>query len=213
MPNVDALLTPRQLYGGAMTISLPDKFADVSGMRQIPDHQEVFVNQANDQSFMVDLLQYQSHVQGADAARFHFNEIAECNNAVDKSTVTEIVALAPDDIPGLDPLLEKWLLCGQQAVAKYKEEDKDGDAARNAVMIYLLLVRLPAFTTDIVVTFNDPVFISQTSSSMPHSTDTDQFLGERMQLPLFKLALRSLAINDYGLFGQDEADDDSSMQS
>ena len=107
------------------------------------------------------------------------------------------------------PAMEKWLLCGQQAVAKYKEEHNQGDAARNTVSIYMLLLRLPTYTTDIVLTFNDPEFISQHSSSMPQSpADAAEFAQKRLQLPLFKQALATFAIHDFGLFGQDPPEDD-----
>ena len=40
---------------------------------------------------------------------------------------------------------------GQQRVSKFKE------AARNEINIHMILYRLPQFTTDILITFNDPV--------------------------------------------------------
>lgn len=52
-------------------------------------------------------------------------------------------------------------LLGEQSVAKFNE----GDAARNAVRMYMGLVRLPAHGTDAVITFNCPTAISAESSS------------------------------------------------
>lgn len=40
-----------------------------STIREVPDNQEVFVHVANDQSIMVDILEYQSDVPDPDAAR------------------------------------------------------------------------------------------------------------------------------------------------
>ena len=37
----DDSLQQRELYGGAMSIALPQRFVDISDFRPIPDHQEV----------------------------------------------------------------------------------------------------------------------------------------------------------------------------
>ena len=65
-----------------------------------------------------------------------------------------------------------WLV-GQQRVSKFKE------SARNEINIHMVLYRLPQFTTDILITFNDPVnvrwgpsFSMLVSSSSPRFTDT-----------------------------------------
>lgn len=34
-------LRERELYGGAVTMGIPDAFMDVSDFRPVPDHQEV----------------------------------------------------------------------------------------------------------------------------------------------------------------------------
>lgn len=41
-----------------------------SEMREIPDNQEVFCHPTTDQSIMIDILEYQNHVQGEHAARY-----------------------------------------------------------------------------------------------------------------------------------------------
>ncbi len=47
----------RQLFGGTITIDLPDSFEDVSKFRQVPDNQEVFVSKHSDLSFIVEILE------------------------------------------------------------------------------------------------------------------------------------------------------------
>lgn len=39
--TVDDTLVPRPLYGGAAQLSFPQRFADISDFRPVPDHQEV----------------------------------------------------------------------------------------------------------------------------------------------------------------------------
>jgi hypothetical protein len=52
----------RELFGGAIRISVPPRFEDVSGVRQIPDNQEVFVCQESDQSIIIEILELAEEV-------------------------------------------------------------------------------------------------------------------------------------------------------
>ena len=45
------------LYGGALRVKLPNTFTNASEMRQIPDHQEVFVDTRTDSSWIVEILE------------------------------------------------------------------------------------------------------------------------------------------------------------
>lgn len=57
--------------------------------------------------------------------------------------------------------MPKYLLVGKQNVAKFNEVDE----ARNAVAIHMVLIRLVAQETDMVITLNSPFVISAGSSS------------------------------------------------
>ncbi|KAF9543014.1 hypothetical protein EC957_001373 [Mortierella hygrophila] len=52
-----ATVIQQELYGGAITINLPSKFGTISHVREVPDHQEVFVNVDEDQSVIVEILE------------------------------------------------------------------------------------------------------------------------------------------------------------
>ena len=47
-----------QLFGGAITCLFPAEFEDISSIRQVPDHQEVYVHRGFDSSFIVEVLEY-----------------------------------------------------------------------------------------------------------------------------------------------------------
>jgi hypothetical protein len=47
----------RALYGGAMSISLPTSFEDISVIRLVPDNQEVFVDRLSEDSIIVEVLE------------------------------------------------------------------------------------------------------------------------------------------------------------
>lgn len=150
----------RPLFGGALSAAIPSSAQDISELRQIPDNQEVFANSQTDQSIIIELLEYQSHVQGAEAVRYHFDDVAASNGAVESGSwkITGVEQLTQSELL-LQECSSAWLLSGAQLVSKFNEE------AKNTVNIYLCLFRLPQFTTDILVTFNDPVCINPLSSS------------------------------------------------
>ena len=57
------------LYGGAFSISIPSRFDDASTVRDIPNHQEVFVDGDTDQSIIIELNSV-TDLPGEDAIRY-----------------------------------------------------------------------------------------------------------------------------------------------
>ena len=72
-------------------MGVPRRFADVSGIRQVPDTQEVFVCQETDQSVIVEVLELSEEAYAAHAAQFHFNVLAEDNSSSQSSIETESI--------------------------------------------------------------------------------------------------------------------------
>ncbi|XP_042165611.1 ran guanine nucleotide release factor isoform X2 [Oncorhynchus tshawytscha] len=167
-----------------------------SELREIPDNQEVFAHDHNDQSIIVELLELQSHVQNGDAARYHFEDVAGSNKASAPGTseVRAVVALPKSDL-SLEECSSAFLLTGTQCVAKFNEE------AKNTVTIHLGLFRLPQFSTDVLVTFNDPLSISPGSSSAVGMGGEQQEDTEPWTLQDFQRLLQSLRLHDPGVFG------------
>ncbi|XP_063302116.1 ran guanine nucleotide release factor [Pelobates fuscus] len=147
-----------QLFGGAFSAVMPPTIQDVSDMREIPDNQEVFVHTSTDQSIIVELLEYQEGMTDSEAARYHFEDVASSNSAEGRS---EILSVEPFPMAqlSLTNCASAWLLTGLQQVSKFNEQ------ALNTVNIHLFLCRLPQYSTDLLVTFNDPVVIDPFSSS------------------------------------------------
>ncbi len=84
------------------------------------------------------------------------------------------------------------MLYGQQAIAKFNEQ------ARNLVNIYLAVVRLPDQDTEILISMNQPVVISQGSSSGQSVTAPAQ---PAVGVQVFEAIVSSFTIVDFGLFG------------
>lgn len=182
----------RPLFGGALSAVLPCNAKDISELREIPDNQEVFTHPHTDQSIIVELVEYQGQVEDQDAAKYHFEDIASSNKALESGAfeVKNLVPLSKSEV-SLSDCSTAWMLTGMQCVAKFNEE------ARNMVTLHLGLFRLPQFSTDILVTFNDPQRINPDSSSAT-SVETHR---EPWTVVDFQHFLQTLTLHNPELFG------------
>lgn len=182
----------RPLFGGALSAAIPFSATDISDLREIPDNQEVFAHPHTDQSLIVELVEYQGQVEDQDAAKYHFEDIASSNKALAAGAfeVTNVVPLSKSEV-SLSDCSTAWMLTGTQCVAKFNEE------ARNMVTLHLGLFRLPQFSTEILVTFNDPQRINPESSSAA-SLETHR---EPWTVLDFQRLLQTLTLHNPGLFG------------
>ncbi|XP_069555045.1 ran guanine nucleotide release factor [Brachyistius frenatus] len=180
------------LFGGALSAVIPLCATDVSELREIPDNQEVFAHAHTDQSLIVELVEYQGQVADQGAARYHFEDIAGSNKALEPGAfeVTSVVALAKSEL-ALSECSSAWVLTGTQCVSKFNED------ARNTVTLHLGLFRLPQFSTDVLITFNDPQNISPDSSSAS-AAGTHKVPWTVQD---FQHMMQTLTLNNPGLFG------------
>ncbi|XP_071751774.1 ran guanine nucleotide release factor [Centroberyx gerrardi] len=181
------------LFGGALSAIIPHSSKDISELREIPDNQEVFAHSHTDQSLIVELLEFQSQVEDQDAARYHFEDIAGSNKALDPGAleVTGVEPLPKSEL-ALSECSSAWMLTGTQCVSKFNEE------ARNKVALHLGLFRLPQFSTDVLITFNDPQSISPDSSSAAAAGTQSR---EPWTVQDFHRLLQSFTLHNPGLFG------------
>ncbi|XP_062400243.1 ran guanine nucleotide release factor-like [Sardina pilchardus] len=186
----------RPLFGGALSATIPPSAQDISELREIPDNQEVFAHRETDQSIIVELLDYQSHVENEDAAKYHFEDVAGSNKASEPGTceVRSVQAIPKAEL-SLQQCASAWLLTGGQLVSKFNEE------AKNTVNIHMCLFRLPQFSTDVLVTFNDPVIINPLSSSKGAGGEAGPAAAEPWTVQNFQCLLKSLQLLDPGVFG------------
>lgn len=185
----------RPLFGGALSATIPPGAQDISELREIPDNQEVFAHRDTDQSLIVELLDYQSHVDNEDAVKYHFEDVAGSNKASDPGTSeVQSIQSVPKAELALHQCSSAWLLTGAQLVSKFNEE------AKNTVNIHMCLFRLPQFSTDILVTFNDPVIINPLSSSKG-AGGVAGLAAQPWTVQDFSSVLKSLQLLDPGVFG------------
>mmetsp|Transcript_32571 Transcript_32571/g.95333 ORF Transcript_32571/g.95333 Transcript_32571/m.95333 type:complete len:188 (-) Transcript_32571:258-821(-) len=175
-----------ELYGGAMTCELPRSFVDASQMREVPDHQEVWVDTATDRSFIVEVLDRKTEVPDDQAITFFLEDLASFNDAKEAAVLISRRA-ADEETPGLPPDTVCLVGAGEQLVAKFAE------ASANRVKVHICAVRLVEQETDLLITLNDPVAIDPQSSSAVAPVAQ---AGEE----LFAQVLRSFRIVDWTLF-------------
>lgn len=164
------------LYGGALSTELPRSFTDASTFREVPDHQEVWVDTTSDRSVIIEILE-QKDVDDAQAIEFFLSDLAAFNEAID-SKVLHSRPVAPEEVPHLR--CRTFMGLGQQVVAKFRE-DKSGP-----VQIHCAVLHLPEVTTDILITLNDPQAEDEGSPATPEV--------------FFAQLLRSFRIIDWSLF-------------
>lgn len=166
----------KPLYGGAVQLRLPSGMIDASDLREIPDHQEVFISPLGDDSCaIVEIVDYQEDIGDAEAAQFYFGDLASQNEASDgagDSVIESVEALTAAQAPCLlsTPALasppssgiKAFLVRGKQRIAKFKESQ----AAKNDVFISMLVLRLPSVSSDVLISISCPTAISTSSSSV-----------------------------------------------
>ncbi|KAI0029825.1 Mog1p/PsbP-like protein [Vararia minispora EC-137] len=171
----------RDLFGGAITASLPTALIDASELRQIPDTQEVFLSPTSDISIILEVLSSVPPSILADAAKFHFDSLAHDNDAT-SSTIQSVTTL-PNDRGDSTP--SPTVLVGTQKVAKFNA------IAADDVYILLALYRVADKNVDLVLTMNVP-------TRGADATENERRLAEAKGV--FSAAVRSLSVVDYSLF-------------
>ncbi|XP_071110068.1 ran guanine nucleotide release factor-like [Haliotis cracherodii] len=187
---MDTTSNVRKLFGGCLSAVLPAGVKDVSELRELPDNQEVFVHPVTDQSLIIEILEFVEEPD-EEAIRTHFDDVADSNGAAsnEDNTLqhTEQVDKPQTRMSECDKI---YYILGQQKVSKFKESSK------NLINVHMGLFRLPQYTTDILVTFNDPVSIDPDSSShtaVPVS-------ASRWTEEEFHTLVKSLSIDDPDIF-------------
>nr|POE83647.1 putative ran guanine nucleotide release factor [Quercus suber] len=195
------LYSERPLYGGAISSTFPNRFQDVSNIRQVPDHQEVFVDPARDESLIFELLDLKHEVGDDGSAVWFLQDLAteqeaEGGMVIEQSGVIEAPGLCYRNIPAV-----VTTAVGQMAISKGRQ----GREAQNVVKVYLANLRLKEVGTDVLITAYEPLHINPLSESA-------SAVGAGLAVPatqagcmpmgdVFRLAVSSFKVNDWNLFG------------
>ncbi|CAN0923686.1 Probable ran guanine nucleotide release factor [Linum grandiflorum] len=191
----------RPLYGGAISSIFPPRFEDVSNVRQVPDHQEAFVDPARDESLVFEVLELKNEVGDNGSAAWFLQDLVteqdgEGFTLMEQSEVVEVPGLRYMNLP-----VTISTAVGQMAVSKGRQ----GREAQNIVKVYLANVRLKEVRTDMLITAYEPVLINPSSESASAvgaglATSAAQS-GVVPMADVFKCAVSSFKVYDWNLFG------------
>ncbi|RDW73797.1 hypothetical protein BP5796_07239 [Coleophoma crateriformis] len=191
------------LFGGAMIVDLPETFTDVSRIRQIPDHQEVFLDKDGYTSIMFDITERVgtagsgAAIDGA-AMTTHLEDIVDSEFDTVKvwSTSNTQFSKLPEGTPA-------YTLIATQTPpppARGGGDEAGSAAAPDFTAIVLNLIRLEDESTDILITINVPHIRGE-------YTEEEVNLQMGMQGKLIENAVEIAAriwetfkIKDWGLF-------------
>lgn len=197
---VEDACTEHPLFGGAISMTFPLRFQDLSNVREVPDHQEAFADPSRDESLIVELLDLKEDVVDEGSAEWFLQDLAREQNAegttvIEQSGVLEVPGLCYRSVPAV-----VTSAVGQMAISKGRQ----GREAQNIVRVYLANLRLKEVGTDVLIVAYEPVVINPLSESASTVgagvVSPAQQSGFMPMAEVFKLSVSSFKVNDWSLF-------------
>ncbi|PNY30031.1 Uncharacterized protein TCAP_00098 [Tolypocladium capitatum] len=187
------------LYGGVMVCDLPDKFADVSKLRQVPDNQEVWIDKDGFTSIIFDITERVGgpgsgpEIDGR-AMTTHLEDMV----GSDIDTV-KIWNTAETEFTRLESKPPAYTLIATQTPKVGQARDRTSTPDFTAIIMTLL--RLERNKTDILITINVPHIKGEYDEA-----EVDLELGKQGKLIGDAVGYsariwETLKIKDYGVFG------------
>ncbi|XP_021771516.1 probable ran guanine nucleotide release factor [Chenopodium quinoa] len=194
---VETACTEHPLFGGAISMTFPARFQDLSNVREVPDHQEAFADPSRDESLIVELLELKQEVADEGSAVWFLQDLAREQDAeggmlIEQSGVLEVPGLCYRSTPAV-----VTSAVGQMAISKGRQ----GREAQNIVRVYLANLRLKEVGTDILITAYEPVVISESAGIVGAGVVSPAEQSGCMPMAeVFKLSVSSFKVNDWSLF-------------
>jgi len=191
---------PVPLFGGALAVELPSNFADVSDIREIPDHQEVYLDAQGYSNVIVEILERVGRDKAPtdeDALKYHLHDIVSTETDETKFWGGAVAQLTKmPDTPAYTLFSTQHV--NRDAPGRQSKEDFTGTL--------LTLVRLEKQKTDILLVVNVP--------HIPGEYDKDSIdlaagkVGKLIEdgLKVRGRILETFEVKDYGLFVNEEDD-------
>lgn len=186
------------LFGGHFQIELPAKYVDLSDVRQIPDHQEVYFDSWRDHSVIIELVEY-NEIPEENLLKFHWAHLCQENSCpIDEQIVYEEINLNDNEkiLPEIsgDKIFKKCCI-GLQKIAKAKE------TAKNSVLIFLTVITLPQYSTEILISMNLPILVDIKSTTFYEGRETAMKKEDQEYwFGVYKYILESFKLIDDSIF-------------
>ena len=167
------------LYGGAITVELPQDYIDGSDIRQVPSHQELFLSRETLTSLIIELNARLPESDEA-AVTSHFNDPIEVPDSCTMRSASKVI-------------LSSSTICRYPAyvtIGDITNYERHAPAA-TTVKAYLLLVRIEDKTTDLCVRLNVPLKELNAAESQQEET---------LAKAIMERIVATLEVKDFGLF-------------
>ncbi|KAI3467362.1 hypothetical protein Pfo_024025 [Paulownia fortunei] len=170
-------------------------------MRQLPDHQEVFVDPTRDESLIFELLDLKTDVADHGSATWFLQDLAKEQDAEGTMVLEQSGVFEADELRFRSSPAIITTAVGQMAISKGRQ----GRHAQNIVKVYLANLRLKEVATDVLITAYEPILINPLSETaatvgaglaVPAAQSGCMPMGE-----VFRSAVSSFKVNDWSLFG------------
>lgn len=197
-PSTQAVSTHRSLYGGAITCDIPSDWCDLSQVRQVPDHQEVYQDCSLETDgagacVIFEILEREGHIRNEEAALYFFDDLADANSAPTEDDggrilLTTKVFESKDRMIGArnENAEDSWMLLpnlptancdicfglGRQEVVEGGVSVLDPRAKhlQRSVIIEMCILRLESLQTDLVISLTTPISNKTTHMINPSYT-------------------------------------------
>ncbi|EDU45890.1 Mog1 domain containing protein [Pyrenophora tritici-repentis] len=181
--------TNTPLYGGAITVDLPSSFADASQIRQIPDNQEVYLDNSGYSSIVVEILEYVDKSSDEEALQYHFADLVDGTD--DATTVVEQVGASMKSLPST-PLLTLSFVQTPPSINPHPNRKTP-----EYTFIHLLLLRLKEQETDILITINVPHYPGEYEKPAMGQQETELMRSSKL---VREKVLETFEVKEWGLF-------------
>ncbi|RMZ77334.1 hypothetical protein DV737_g4363, partial [Chaetothyriales sp. CBS 132003] len=190
----------RELYGGAITSELPRDYIDASSVRQVPDHQEVYLSPKQLTSLIFEINQYVAAGNDADAVQLHFNDvIAQPDHLDGQASAPRLISLARASVKGFPAYIIQGTIVSPEidksASALPVEWQQNPKTKDYFTKVLVVVVRLAKYGADLCVRINVPL----RELSPEQATAEDQHASE-----IIEKIVSTLDVKDFGLFGAAE---------
>jgi hypothetical protein len=184
----------RQLFGGSITCDIPTAWRDVSIVRQVPDHQEVYQGLSENPNIpgpclIVEVMEHQD-VSNDEAAAYFFSDLASANGVTSPGDVEFMAMPLP-----MSPMHPHTATCcsgiGIQKISHGRDADFGGNPwlrNPNWVTFELCVLRLSQVGTDLLITLSQPKEYPNEAGSLSFSQT-------------FSHVVETFQVRDWNLFG------------
>ncbi|CAN9091601.1 unnamed protein product [Alternaria sp. RS040] len=181
--------TNTPLYGGAITLDLPSNFADASQIRQIPDHQEVYLDSNGYSSIVVEILEYVEKSNDEEALQYHFGDLVE--DTGDQTTIISQDRAAMKSLPNNSVLTLTFIQTPPTPNPHPNRKTPE------FTYIHLILLRLKEQGTDIMISINIPHYPGEFTPAEQQGDETPLMKDSKA---VRERVLESFQVEEWGLF-------------